>query len=211
MEAAAAGQAAAALAAEQAAAALFESVDDDEDDDEQHDDIVVLPDDVSSGGPTAERPAEPRADAMRKEMLKSAAEMRQAFSRLFGRHSRTTSAPPELSQLAEVRASLSQKPSEGSPSASSKVEDGASQPPSERDPARLGAIADATGRTGHTAAVARPNTSWKDDVMRTYMAKRGGSTRSMPKDVPVPALTVLQSEIVLCEWEGADWESFSRC
>ena len=133
--------------------------------------------------------------------MKAAAEMRLAFSRRFGRHSRNASAPPELNKLAALRSSIgshSQRSVEGSPSTSSRLDDGASHPPPEREGDALPS-AEPTGRTGHTSAI----TSWS----WTHR-----STAKSTAPIPAPIVEeVLQTEIVLDDWEGVDPESFTRC
>mmetsp|Transcript_16313 Transcript_16313/g.37277 ORF Transcript_16313/g.37277 Transcript_16313/m.37277 type:complete len:182 (-) Transcript_16313:313-858(-) len=136
-----------------------------------------------------------------KEILKSAS---LALSRRFNRHSRNSSAPPELSKLESVRSSLnSTRSPDASPHPSVKLDD-AAHPPSEREEPRLH---EATGRTGHAAAgpnAANWGGAWPHEIKRSWRGTKMART-------PVPEFETLQAEVVVDGWEEVDPESLSRC
>ena len=200
----------AAVDAERAAAALFGGSEEEESDGERPSVEDVEEIDLNHApGASATPDKHERIDTM----LKSAAEMKLAFARRFGRHSRNVSAPPDLHQLAGIRGSLSSAqrlPAAGSPSSLSQRLESAPHSPAEREaepPRSQGLFEAATGRTGHAPAAQL----WLSDAKRQWAA-RGSSLRAQSVVAqPLPELELLQAEIVLDGWEDLDPETFTRC
>ncbi|KAL3908982.1 MAG: hypothetical protein SGPRY_009589 [Prymnesium sp.] len=139
-----------------------------------------------------------------KEKVKSAG---FSLRRSFTRHSRNSSAPPELRKSSTDLYSQRSSGFNAFASARCEVDDSISQPQSEREH-ELPRIQEATGRTGYAVSSMHASSwpsSWPQDMKRPWRSSL------KPTRPTVPEIEVVQCMIVLLEWEEADPDSFSRC